>query len=48
VITRTGLAITTSNTPIDGIFFSTFYGGHDRSWSPTVDQHVDFANFAVR
>ncbi len=32
---------------IDGVFFSTFYGGADPSWAPTEDQHADFAAFAV-
>lgn len=32
---------------IDGLFFSTFYGGADPSWAPSADQHVDFAGFAV-
>ena len=44
-ITKTGLAITGTNTPAAGIFFSTFYGGHDKSWSPTADQHLDFTGF---
>ena len=44
-ITKTGLAITKTNTPAQGIFFSTFYGGHDKSWSPTTDQQLDFTGF---
>jgi hypothetical protein len=44
-INQTGLAITTTATPISGLFFSTFYGGHDSTWSPTADMHLDFANF---
>ncbi|MGY1815108.1 polysaccharide lyase [Blastococcus sp. SYSU D00820] len=32
---------------IDGVFFSTFYGGADPSWAPPTDQHADFAGFAV-
>jgi hypothetical protein len=32
---------------IEGIFFSTFYGGSDPSWGPPSDQYVDFAGFAV-
>jgi hypothetical protein len=44
-INQTGLAITTTDTPIDGLFFSTFYGGHDASWAPSADMHLDFANF---
>ncbi len=32
---------------IDGIFFSTFFGGGDRSWSTPQDTEIDFANFEV-
>lgn len=32
---------------IDGLFFSTFFGGGDPSWASPVDQHVDFADFTV-
>jgi hypothetical protein len=32
---------------IDGLFFSTFFGGGDSSWASPVDQHADFAGFAV-
>jgi hypothetical protein len=44
-INKTGLAITTTNTPVTGLFFSSFYGGHDPTWSPSADMHIDFANF---
>ena len=44
-INKTGLAITTTNTPVSGLYFSSFYGGHDTSWSPSVDMYIDFANF---
>lgn len=32
---------------IDGVFFSTFFGGSDASWATPEDVHVDFANFSV-
>jgi hypothetical protein len=32
---------------IEGIFFSTFFGGADPSWAPHHDQHADFAGFAL-
>ena len=32
---------------IEGVFFSTFYGGADPSWSPEAHQHADFAGFTV-
>jgi hypothetical protein len=48
VIDATGLDITETATPIDGLFFSTFYGGHDPSWAPTAAMHVDFAGFSAQ
>ncbi|MGF1515553.1 MAG: polysaccharide lyase [Elainellaceae cyanobacterium] len=38
---------TTDKLKLDGIFFSTFFGGGDRSWSTPKDVHADFANFRV-
>jgi hypothetical protein len=32
---------------IDGLFFSTFFGGGDASWATPRDQFTDFADFAV-
>jgi hypothetical protein len=32
---------------IDSLMFSTFYGGHDSTWAPTADQHIDFASFTI-
>ncbi|HEY9649617.1 MAG TPA: hypothetical protein V6C95_03065, partial [Coleofasciculaceae cyanobacterium] len=32
---------------INGIFFSTFFGGNDTSWATPKDVYVDFANFSV-
>jgi hypothetical protein len=32
---------------VDSLLFSTFYGGHDSSWAPTSDQHLDFAAFRI-
>lgn len=32
---------------IDGVFFSTFFGGNDPSWATPVDTHVDFADFRL-
>jgi len=32
---------------IEGIFFSTFFGGADPSWASPRDQHAGFAGFAV-
>jgi hypothetical protein len=38
---------TTESLKIEGIFFSTFFGGSDRSWATPKDVDIDFANFAV-
>jgi hypothetical protein len=32
---------------IEGVFFSTFFGGGDASWAPPRDTHADFAAFAT-
>lgn len=32
---------------IEGIFFSTFFGGSDDRWATPRDTHIDFANFAL-
>src|SRR5262249_41351972 len=32
---------------IEGIFFSTFFGGGDASWAPDADTYADFAAFAT-
>ncbi len=48
VLEETGLRFrTTSKLKIDGIFFSTFFGGDDRSWSTPKDVFIDFANFSI-
>ncbi|MGF1540358.1 MAG: polysaccharide lyase, partial [Pleurocapsa sp.] len=36
-----------SHLTIDGIYFSTFFGGGDPSWATPQDVYVDFANFSV-
>ncbi|NEQ54679.1 MAG: hypothetical protein F6K11_31890 [Leptolyngbya sp. SIO3F4] len=38
---------TVDSLKIDGIFFSTFFGGGDPSWATPQDTYVDFANFSV-
>jgi hypothetical protein len=48
VFSATGLTFRTSRAlKIEGVFFSTFFGGRDPSWATPRDQHVDFADFAV-
>jgi hypothetical protein len=46
-IVQSGLAVTTDDTRIGGLFFSTFFGGNDRSWAVKSTQHIDFRNFTV-
>ncbi|EQD81887.1 hypothetical protein A8924_2375 [Saccharopolyspora erythraea NRRL 2338] len=36
-----------SGIPFSGIFFSTFFGGHDTSWGPGRDVHAQFRDFRV-
>ncbi|MEL6384558.1 MAG: polysaccharide lyase [Cyanobacteria bacterium J06626_18] len=38
---------TTDSLQIDGVFFSTFFGGGDSSWATPNDVHIDFDNFSV-
>lgn len=47
VITQDNVLITTTNTPIGGLFFSTFYGGDDNSWAPSADMQLDFKDFTT-
>jgi hypothetical protein len=48
VYTRNDLRYrTVSDLRIEGIFFSTFYGGDNPSWAPPSDQYADFTGFAV-
>ncbi|NET48353.1 MAG: hypothetical protein F6K09_06420, partial [Merismopedia sp. SIO2A8] len=37
----------TSELKIEGIFFSTFFGGGDKSWATPKDVYIDFADFSV-
>jgi hypothetical protein len=44
------LSLTFRTTPelkLDGVLFSTFFGGNDLSWATPETTHVDFAHFAV-
>lgn len=48
VLDREGLLFrTTDQLKIEGIFFSTFFGGGDPSWATPKDVYVDFADFSV-
>jgi hypothetical protein len=46
VFSQGGLVLRNSgDVHIDGLFFSTFFGGGDRSWASPSDQFADFAGF---
>lgn len=48
VLDRGGLTFRhEENLTIDGVFFSTFFGGGDPSWATPKDVYIDFANFSV-
>ena len=48
VLEQGGLIFRTTNTlKVEGIFFSTFFGGADSSWATTKDVYADFANFSI-
>jgi hypothetical protein len=47
VIDQTGIDVTNTNTPATGLYFSTFYGGHDSSWAPSADESISFAGFSA-
>lgn len=48
VIDQTGLQFRlVEELKIDGLFFSTFFGGGDASWSTPRDVYIDFADFSV-
>lgn len=38
---------TTGSIPFAGVFFSTFFGGHETSWGPKKEVHAYFSNFKV-
>ena len=45
VYTAAGLRFrSTDRLKIDGVFFSTFFGGGDRGWASPRDQYADFAD----
>lgn len=48
VLNQEGLSFrSTDQLKIDGIFFSTFFGGNDPSWATRKDVYIDFADFTV-
>ncbi len=48
VLTQTGLTFRSdAGLQIDGVFFSSFFGGGDASWASPRDQYADFADFTL-
>ena len=48
VFEQTGLTFqSTSGLRIEGLFFSTFFGGDDASWATPRDQYAGFAGFEL-
>ncbi|MGH7640933.1 MAG: polysaccharide lyase [Candidatus Dormibacteria bacterium] len=47
VVDATNLDISDSGVPIGGLFFSTFYGGHDPSWAPSSEMNTQFRDFSA-
>lgn len=48
VLNQTDLTFRSSaDLQIDGLFFSTFFGGGDATWATPRDQYTDFADFTV-
>ena len=48
VLDQTGLQFRSSpSLQVDGLFFSTFFGGSDTTWASPVDQYADFAGFTI-
>jgi hypothetical protein len=48
VLEQNGLMFRTTDTlKVDGILFSTFFGGGDSSWATRQDVYADFADFSV-
>ena len=48
LIDQTGIDITDTNTPIGGLFLSTFYGGNDSSWAPSKTMQLSFTGFGLQ
>jgi hypothetical protein len=47
VLSAPGVLRGASGTPFSGVFFSTFFGGHDTSWGPAKNESAYFADFIV-
>jgi F5/8 type C domain len=47
VMQQSNIATGISNIPFSGVFFSTFFGGHDTTWGPKVAEYAYFADFSL-
>ena len=47
VLQENDIATGISNIPFSGVFFSTFFGGHDTTWGPKVAEYAYFADFSL-
>ncbi|MEZ0093441.1 discoidin domain-containing protein [Streptacidiphilus sp. EB129] len=47
VASLSGVASGIGGIPFSGVFFSTFYGGHDTTWGPKTTTHSSFADFSL-
>lgn len=47
VLQDAGIATGISNIPFSGVFFSTFFGGHDTTWGPKTAEYAYFADFSL-
>lgn len=43
----TGLQFVTNTDKVDGLYFSTFHGGNDATWAPTVDSYTWFDDIVI-
>jgi hypothetical protein len=47
VLAEPGIASGLAHIPFSGVFFSTFFGGHDTSWGPKSAEDAYFAGFSL-
>jgi hypothetical protein len=47
VMQENDIATGISKIPFSGVFFSTFFGGHDTTWGPKVAEYAYFADFSL-
>jgi hypothetical protein len=47
VLNDVDIATGISSIPFSGVFFSTFFGGHDTTWGPKVAEDSYFADFSL-